>query len=436
MRMGPADVTADLDTDRFRGLIAPLIDGTLEARTETVAHRHADGDLIPVEVLLQYVEFAGAASRIVLIARDIRDRVATQARLQRLAESEHARAAELNAVIQALGDGVIVCDAAGVITLSNAAANELFSDAPLETYRGLVERLDDPEGVAPALGTRSGPVELRLRTHPGEERWVEMSSYPVGPSSAPPGRAGHDETIVLLRDVTEARQRQLVRDTFLGVLSHELRTPITTIFAASKVLSKEGSTITEESRRDMLADISLEAERLHRLVEDLIALTRFGEAHGAVGDEPVLLQRIVPAVVASEEARWPDARFSLTVPLGLPTVAADPTYVEQVVRNLLSNAAKYGGAGVNVQLVAEEADGQVCVRILDDGPGFPAEEADRLFELFYRSATTATRAGGAGIGLFVCARLIQAMGGRVWARPRDDVRGAEFGFSLRQMTDE
>jgi signal transduction histidine kinase len=124
--------------------------------------------------------------------------------------------------------------------------------------------------------------------------------------------------------------------------------------------------------------------------------------------------------------------FTLQVGPALATVSADPTYVEQVARNLLSNAAKYGGAGSTVLISAEAGDGEVIVRVLDDGPGFPADEATRLFELFYRSPATAKVAGGAGIGLFVCARLIAAMGGRIWAAPRE-VGGAEFGFALTQL---
>jgi len=149
----------------------------------------------------------------------------------------------------------------------------------------------------------------------------------------------------------------------------------------------------------------------------------------------VLLQRVLPTVVGSEEGRWPDVTFSLDVPPGLPTVVADPTYVEQVIRNLLSNAAKYGGHGTTVETRVDADTREVRVRILDDGPGFPPEEADRLFELFFRSARTARAAAGAGIGLFVCARLIRAMGGRIWAANRPE-GGSEFGFSLQVMTEE
>jgi len=113
-------------------------------------------------------------------------------------------------------------------------------------------------------------------------------------------------------------------------------------------------------------------------------------------------------------------------------VSADPTYVEQVIRNLLSNAAKYGGEGSTVHVSASAGDGEVVVRVLDDGPGFPSAETARLFDLFYRSPGTAATASGAGIGLFVCARLVAAMGGRIWAEPRDG-GGAEFGFALPEL---
>jgi signal transduction histidine kinase len=220
------------------------------------------------------------------------------------------------------------------------------------------------------------------------------------------------------------------------VLSHELRTPVTTIYAGSKLLSRGLDNLDEDVRRSVFEDIHIESERLHRLVEDVIALTRFGEAdEGEIGNEPVLLQRVLPGVIRSEEVRWPGVTFTVDMPGGIPTVVADPTYVEQVVRNLLSNAAKYGGPGSTVETTLEASGSEVLVKIRDNGPGFPAEEADRLFDLYYRSPSTASSASGAGIGLFVCARLIRAMGGRIWAGPRPE-GGAEFGFSLQVMGED
>ncbi|HEY0443234.1 MAG TPA: PAS domain S-box protein [Candidatus Limnocylindrales bacterium] len=429
--MNPTMLTTDLDERQLRAMITPLVERRLESRTVTLSVRHRSGNRLPVEMLLQHIVFPGEPGRIVATARDISDRIEAQARLQRLAEAEHARAAELNAVIRAMGEGVVVCGEDGTIALANPAAEELLPEAGAATYADLLAEFDDGPERGPALQTRGGPIELRVTGD--DDRWIELSTYPVA-AQAGKGEQGDTETIVLLRDVTAARQRQAVRDTFIGVLSHELRTPVTTIFAGSKVLARSSSTLDEEMRRSLFEDIHIEAERLHRLVEDVIALTRFGEEETDIGDEPVLLQRVLPGVIRSEEVRWPGVDFTLRVPGGVPTVAADATYVEQVVRNLLSNAAKYAGAGARVEALVEAAGDEVLVRILDDGPGFPPGEADRLFELYYRSPSTAGSASGAGIGLFVCARLIRAMGGRIWAAPRAG-GGSEFGFSLKVMAE-
>ena len=222
----------------------------------------------------------------------------------------------------------------------------------------------------------------------------------------------------MLRDVTAARERDQARDAFIGMLSHELRTPITTIYAGAKLLARGDAHLADETRFGIFEDIHGEAEHLHRLVEDVVALTRFGEGALDIGSEPVLLQRVLPAVARSEQGRWPGGTFDLSLEPDLPPVAADATYVEQVVRNLLANAMKYGGPGAHAVIEATERGREVLVRVLDEGPGFPQEEADQLFQLYYRSPSQARKVSGSGIGLFVCSRLIEAMGGRVWASNR------------------
>ncbi|HEY8871105.1 MAG TPA: PAS domain S-box protein [Candidatus Limnocylindrales bacterium] len=426
--MSPVDVTEDLTEAGLRQLITPLLEGSAPARNLDLIRVRSDGTRIPVEVAWQYISLPDEPGHIVEIARDIRDRLETQRQLQELVGSEHRRAAELDAVIRTMGEGVVVWDPAGVVTLANPAAEAIFGDIAKLSYPQILARFEDGEQAGPQLGVPSAPVELRLKGR--RERWIELRTYPV---------AGHEEgsreTILVLRDVTEAREQRAVRDAFIGILSHELRTPVTTIYAGAKVLARHSKTMSEDARNGIFEDIHAEAERLHRLVEDVIALTRFGEGTSEIGNEPVLLQRILPTVIRSEQVRWPGLRLDLTLPADLPPVEADPTYVEQVVRNLLSNAAKYGETGAAVQVRAKATEDEVIVRILDDGPGFSAGEEERLFEIFYRSPVTAGSAAGAGIGLFVCARLIAAMDGRIWARRRRK-RGAEFGFALRVMHED
>ena len=423
------DILRGADPERFAAHVARLADGVADASTMMLDFVRNDGRPVTVEVVLQLIELSGGPL-VVAIARDIGDRIETQIRLQRLAESEHSRAAELNAVIRAMGEAVVVCAADGTIKMTNPAGETIFPDVEERTFQEILGQLEDPGGIAPRLGSLGGPVELRTTADP--ERWIELATYPVASSTAAAGPP--EATIVVMRDVTEARRREAVRETFIGVLSHELRTPVTTIFGGAKLLARVASTLDEETRRGIFRDIHEEAERLQRLVEDVVALNRFGEGAGEIGSEPVLLQRVVPRVVDSEDGRWPGITFQLDIAPGLPTVSADPTYVEQVIRNLLSNAAKYGGLDSTVTVRAERGDSEVIVRVLDNGPGFPLEERDRLFELFYRSAKTATTAGGAGIGLFVCARLVAAMGGRIWADRREP-GGAEFGFALPELSE-
>jgi PAS domain S-box-containing protein len=415
--------------DRLADHVAALSGGEDPGKV-VLDYLRSDGRTMAVEVDLQPIALP-SGSVVVAIVRDVGDRIDTHIRLQRLAELEHARAAELNAVIRAMGEAVVVCAADGTISLANPAGESIFPNVEEQTYGDILAQLQDPDGLAPGLGTPGGPVELRALGEP--ERWIEVATYPVasGSTTTEPGGA----TIVVMRDVTEGRRRDAIRETFIGVLSHELRTPVTTIFGGAKLLAREASTLDEETRRGIFRDIHEEAERLQRLVEDVVALNRFGEdVRGEIGREPVLMQRLLPRVVQSEDARWPGVVFELQVEPGLPTVSADPTYVEQVVRNLLANAAKYGGLDSTVEVRAERGTGEVLVRVLDDGPGFPIEERDHLFELFYRSARTAATASGAGIGLFVCARLVAAMGGRIWAERRM-AGGAEFGFALPELSE-
>jgi len=226
-----------------------------------------------------------------------------------------------------------------------------------------------------------------------------------------------------------ARERELLQDAFAGMLSHELRTPATTIYAATKMLSRDSTVMSSARARDLLPDITGETERLLRLIEDLLVLTRVERGLLEPGQEPVLLQRLLPKVVEQEGRRWPARTIRLDVAPGLPPVAGDQSYLEQVVTNLLSNGLKYSAPGTELDVSAAEVDEEVEVRVRDRGIGLKAESQEAVFGLLFRTSEGSRHAGGAGIGLYVCRRLLEAMNGRIWAEPAPD-KGTIFAFRL------
>jgi signal transduction histidine kinase len=234
---------------------------------------------------------------------------------------------------------------------------------------------------------------------------------------------------VELADHHAAEQRaKELREAFIGVISHELRTPITTIYGLSKMLHTRGMKLDPDVFARAIEDVEAEADRLRRLVEDLLVLSRAERGAVEMQGEPLGIAHILRRAVEAEQQRMVDRRIELAAPR-LPVVLGEETYVEQIVRNLLTNAAKYSLAPATIQVVAETVDDEVIVRVLDEGIGIAGADSERMFDLFYRSATASKVAGGAGIGLFVCRQLVEAMGGRIWAAPRED-GGTEVGFAL------
>jgi PAS domain S-box-containing protein len=263
----------------------------------------------------------------------------------------------------------------------------------------------------------------------GEARRRDGTTFPVDFAVSPFESRGELSWIAVLTDISARIEADHLRDTFIGILSHELRTPVTAIYGGSQVLLARGERLDRTITRELVTDIAAEAERLHRLIENLLVLARVERGEDLVGGEPVLLQHVLPSIVDRERSLWLGTEIAVNVPPGLPTVRGHDGYVAQVIRNLLSNATKYGGPSASIEIVADGGADGVVVRVLDGGPGIDASTAERLFDLYYRAPGSAVRAPGAGIGLFVCRRIVTALGGTIWARERPG-GGAEFGFSL------
>lgn len=214
--------------------------------------------------------------------------------------------------------------------------------------------------------------------------------------------------------VDELKVRAEAGEAFVSVLSHELRTPVTTIYGMANLLRRS----PERGDRETIAeDIEDEAERLRRIVEDLLVLSRAEAGTISLATEPILVQRLATSIAADVTRRFHGLPLVVDLPRDLPPVAGEEGPLRQVLTNLLTNAAKYGEGG-QVRLAGRSVGQAVVIEVEDEGPGFPAEDRERLFELFYRSPRTARRAAGTGIGLYVVRRLVGAMGGEVSAAAR------------------
>jgi PAS domain S-box-containing protein len=269
--------------------------------------------------------------------------------------------------------------------------------------------------------------EYRMVRPDGEVRWVSTHgrTYFSEPEPTPDRRAVRSIGVVV--DVTEQKRADELRDVFVGMLSHELRTPVTAIYGGSQVLRREH--VDEATRQEIIADIITESERLERLVENLLVIARAERHVDLGGHEPVLLRPILSRVVADKRRRWPGSRIDVAIEAGLPPIISDEASVELVLRNLISNALKYGSTSEIVSVSAERRGDVVSVMVRDDGPGVDDADQERLFELFYRTEDARRRAQGAGIGLFVVRALVESAGGRVWVSNRP-TGGAEFGFEV------
>jgi signal transduction histidine kinase len=201
------------------------------------------------------------------------------------------------------------------------------------------------------------------------------------------------------------------------------------------MLAQAGARLTHDTREQLMDDITAESERLYRLVEDLLVLSRADREALDVAAEPVLVQHVLGRVAASEQARRSWSRIRVAAGPDLPPVMGDSTLVEQVVRNLIGNAVKYAGSDGPIDVSAAATDGWVEVRVADQGPGIDIEPPDRVFDLFYRAPDAPSRAQGAGIGLYVCRELVLAMGGMIWVHRRVP-RGTEFGIRLRAYAED
>jgi two-component system sensor histidine kinase KdpD len=222
---------------------------------------------------------------------------------------------------------------------------------------------------------------------------------------------------------------EAVRSALLSTVSHDLRTPLAAITGAATTLRDVGGGLTDEQRRELLDAICEEAERLERLVSNLLDMTRVEAGALQLRPEWVPIEEVVGSALARVEAGLAGREVTIDIPATLPLVSVDPVLLEHLFVNLLENAVKYTPAGAPIEIRARVSHGAVEADVADRGPGLPESdrEIDRLFEKFSRGGQPGVP--GAGLGLAICRGIVQAHGGTLAAENRPG-GGALFRLRL------
>jgi two-component system, OmpR family, sensor histidine kinase KdpD len=222
-------------------------------------------------------------------------------------------------------------------------------------------------------------------------------------------------------------ETERLRNSLLSSVSHDLRTPLATITGAVTTILDDGTRVEEQTRRELLESVREEADRLNRLVQNLLEMTRLESGTLQLRKELHPLEEVVGAALGRLSTRLGDRRVTTRVPPDLPLVPIDDVLIEQVLVNLVDNALKYTPAGSPIEIIATATDLAVTVEVADRGPGLPPGEETKVFEKFYRAHRESER--GAGLGLAICRGIVRAHGGRIWAQNLPG-SGVAFLFTL------
>lgn len=380
-----------------------------------IAQRYRQGDLTPPR--LDYGD-----DELGIVARALDDSVHELG--NRLTDLERDRG-RMAAILAGMIEGVIVVDQTGRLQLVNVAAQDMLKIGVAPLGRHYVETIRHPaiaDLVTAALGGKA-PTSVEFAPPRDNARTIIARAAPV--------EAGWTHGVVLvLHDVTELKRADTIRRDFVANVSHELRTPLTAIRGYVEALMEVDT--TKDETEQFLAVIMRHATRMERLVQDLLRLARLDAGQETLDIATCGLRGLIESV-AADLANTFDARSqrcTISVADDAASVPADPSKLQDALRNLLANASAYAPERTTVSVETRRIGDRVAIDVLDQGPGIPDEDRPRVFERFYRVDKSRARdPGGTGLGLAIVKHLIELHGGRVSVTNRPE-GGAQFTVEL------
>lgn len=331
-----------------------------------------------------------------------------------------------------LPDGLVVADRRGDVVCFNSAAARLTGTPsgealgrplaavlPLEDVNGRRWwQLTDPYG---GLATRTGQPERNLLLPGGREVMVAaryVRAFPRGPL---------ERLVVSLRGTEARRRAERSHAELIATVAHELRSPLTSVKGFTATLLAKWERFTDDQKRLMLETVDADANRVTRLIAELLDISRIDSGRLEVRRQPVDMAAAVRRHTGAHIAAGrPADRFVIRVGAPLPDLWADPDKIDQVLGNLLENAVRHGEGTVTIEVVPDPGDGEgTAVTVSDEGPGIPEESMSRVFTRFWRGS----RRGGTGLGLYIVKGIVEAHGGTITVG-RAAAGGAQFRFIL------
>jgi PAS domain S-box-containing protein len=346
--------------------------------------------------------------------------------------------ADSEAYLEALPDAVVVVDADGRVAYANTAAERL-SRAGRDELTG--RPLDDAMPLRDGAGNPWWACSERLRRLrgvrgvPARELALDMGDGPPTPVDLTAtflrdGDGRVVQAVCVLRDASARHRVDSQRGELISTLSHELRSPLTSVKGFTSTLLHRWERFSEDQKREMLATVNMDADRVTRLIRELLDVSRIDAGRLELRRQEFDLAAMAAGIAGRFELQHDRHRFQVSFPNGFPPVYADPDKVEQVLTNLVENAVKYSQGGT-VTVTGSATDDAVEVAVRDQGVGIPTDQLPLIFTKFYRRAGQGAPTG-TGLGLFIARGLVEAHGGRIWADSAPG-RGSELRFRLPRV---
>jgi signal transduction histidine kinase len=327
-----------------------------------------------------------------------------------------------------LPEAVVVVAADGTVEHANDRAAALLRLGPEAVGRSLEDVVDLRDDAGAVVTDRLHPSGDRAVADRLAERVLRLvvGGQWVRPVAVGARLLDDGRTVLTFRHAGRREQIDAVRSDLIATVSHEIRSPLTSVKGFTQTMLDKWERFTDDQKRQMLATINVDSDRVTRLLTELLDAARIDAGRVRLERQIVDVGPIVARVAAKADSLDSATRISVDIPDGVPHVFVDPDKVEQVVTNLVENAVRHApGSDVRVRLV--DGDGEIEVAVSDNGPGIPEEELPDVFSKF--GLGRKARRSGAGLGLYITKGLVEAHGGRVWVESEVGV-GTTFHVAL------